>query len=152
MASLVFETLASGGITLIEAGTEQASPRLFVSRRPLRLGNGREGRRLDEYHQPARATRPQRHTFRAQRVRSELKVALVKGWQNYLCLHRYQNALQGSGDLFEPEAELQLAAVREWVAAGPEEGSLSELPLVLARPFGRAFAPRATRASGRSAL
>ena len=58
----------------------------------------------------------------------ELKVALVKGWQNYLCLHRYQNALQGSGDLFEPEAELQLAAVREWVAAGPEEGSLSELP------------------------
>lgn len=129
MASLVFETLASGGITLIEAGTGTGKSLAYLF--PAVRFALETGERVVVSTNTINLQEQLVHKdipFVRNVFAPELKVALVKGWQNYLCLHRYQNALQGSGDLFEPEAELQLAAVREWVAAGPEEGSLSELP------------------------
>ena len=129
MASLVFETLASGGITLIEAGTGTGMSLAYLF--PAVRFALETGERVVVSTNTINLQEQLVHKdipFVRNVFAPVLKVALVKGWQNYLCLHRYQNALQGSGDLFEPEAELQLAAVREWVAAGPEEGSLSELP------------------------
>lgn len=129
MASLVLETLTAGGITLIEAGTGTGKSLAYLIpavRFALETGERVviSTNTINLQEQLVHKDIP----FVRSAFAPELKVALVKGWQNYLCLHRYHNALQGSGDLFESEDEMQLAAVREWVARGPKEGSRSELP------------------------
>lgn len=129
MANLVFETLAAGGITLIEAGTGTGKSLAYLIpavRYALETGERVviSTNTINLQEQLIHKDIP----FVRSAFAPDLKATLVKGWHNYLCLHRYQSALQGTGGLFESDDELQLAAVREWVAAGPEEGSRSELP------------------------
>ncbi len=53
--------------------------------------------------------------------------ALLKGWNNYLCLARLNLAVGGLGSLLEPERQDELNALGEW-ASHTTDGSLSDLP------------------------
>ncbi|MDH3289382.1 MAG: helicase [Gemmatimonadota bacterium] len=52
--------------------------------------------------------------------------ALLKGWNNYLCLARLQLALGGQASLLEPERQGELVSLAEW-AAHTTDGSLADL-------------------------
>src|SRR5256886_3231257 len=53
--------------------------------------------------------------------------ALLKGWRNYLCLARLEQARDARGSLFEDERATELEALAAW-AGQTSDGSLSDLP------------------------
>ncbi len=57
----------------------------------------------------------------------EVRFALLKGWRNYLCLTRLDNAVAGGAALFEPGMQQELAALEAW-AERTGDGSVSDLP------------------------
>jgi ATP-dependent DNA helicase DinG len=52
--------------------------------------------------------------------------ALLKGWRNYLCLARLEQAIAGQRSLLEPEKQDELVALSAW-AGRTSDGSLSDL-------------------------
>lgn len=56
------------------------------------------------------------------------RFAMLKGWRNYLCLARLEQAATGQQTLLEPERHDELLSLVEW-AAGTGDGSLSDLPV-----------------------
>ncbi|HEV2290997.1 MAG TPA: helicase C-terminal domain-containing protein, partial [Gemmatimonadales bacterium] len=58
----------------------------------------------------------------------EPRFALLKGWRNYLCLLRLQQAGQAQGSLLEPDKHQELVRLTAW-AATTADGSLSDLPV-----------------------
>lgn len=129
MAQRVAATLQKGGVALIEAGTGTgkslaylipAARAALASDRPVVISTHTINLQEQLIHKDIPLVR--------QAEMPELKAVLVKGWSNYLCLQRYESVLASSGDLLEPDEEMQFAAIREWVVSGPEEGSRHELP------------------------
>jgi ATP-dependent DNA helicase DinG len=57
-----------------------------------------------------------------------VRFALLKGWRNYLCLQRLEQAVGSQGTLFASDATDQLASLIQW-AAKTSDGSLSDLPV-----------------------
>jgi ATP-dependent DNA helicase DinG len=55
-----------------------------------------------------------------------VRYALLKGWRNYVCLARLEQAGRGVGTLLEPERLDELEAVAAW-ARRTSDGSLSDL-------------------------
>ncbi len=55
-----------------------------------------------------------------------VRYALLKGWRNYVCLTRLQQAQRGVGTLLEPDRRDELDALASW-AAHTADGSLSDL-------------------------
>ncbi|HET7563582.1 MAG TPA: helicase C-terminal domain-containing protein [Gemmatimonadaceae bacterium] len=56
-----------------------------------------------------------------------VRYALLKGWHNYLCLHRLEQASVGAPGLFEDDVASELDRLRAW-ATRTRDGSLSDLP------------------------
>jgi ATP-dependent DNA helicase DinG len=56
-----------------------------------------------------------------------VKFALLKGWRNYVCLMRLEQARGTGAALFEDGMQSELAAIDAW-AARTNDGSLSDLP------------------------
>jgi ATP-dependent DNA helicase DinG len=56
-----------------------------------------------------------------------VRFALLKGWRNYLCLSRLEQAGSLGTALFEEEMASDLQALRDW-AARTTDGSLADLP------------------------
>ena len=56
-----------------------------------------------------------------------VRFALLKGWRNYLCLHRLEQASSSSTGLFEDGGAAELASLRAW-AERTTDGSLADLP------------------------
>lgn len=56
-----------------------------------------------------------------------VRFALLKGWRNYLCLHRLEQASSSSTGLFEDGGASELASLRAW-AERTTDGSLADLP------------------------
>lgn len=54
--------------------------------------------------------------------------AMLKGWRNYVCLARLEQAGTGQQTLFEPDQHDELMVLMEW-AARTADGSLSDLPV-----------------------
>jgi ATP-dependent DNA helicase DinG len=54
-----------------------------------------------------------------------VRFALLKGWRNYLCLARLDQARAAGGTLFEPAEERELAAIADW-ARRTDDGSLGD--------------------------
>jgi ATP-dependent DNA helicase DinG len=54
------------------------------------------------------------------------RFALLKGWRNYLCLSRLEQAVAGQRSLLEPEKQDELLALSDW-AGRTSDGSLSDL-------------------------
>jgi len=57
-----------------------------------------------------------------------VRFALLKGWRNYLCLQRLDQARGGGNTLFDDGADAQLASLSEW-AARTTDGSTADLPV-----------------------
>ncbi|MFN7532556.1 MAG: JAB domain-containing protein [Gemmatimonas sp.] len=55
-----------------------------------------------------------------------VRFALLKGWRNYLCLYRLQQAQGAGAALFEDNASGEVAKIAEW-AQRTKDGSLSDL-------------------------
>ncbi|MFL5581197.1 MAG: helicase C-terminal domain-containing protein [Gemmatimonadaceae bacterium] len=57
----------------------------------------------------------------------KVRFALLKGWRNYLCLVRLEQATQSGGALFEDAVQHELASIAAW-AERTGDGSLADLP------------------------
>ncbi len=130
MASYVADTYNEGGISLLEAGTGvgksfaylapallwalQNSERTVVSTNTINLQEQLVGKDLPQLA-GAMASLGRRPTY-----------ALLKGWRNYLCLQRLQNASAGQSSLLEPDRQAEFRRIHEW-AQHTGDGSLSDL-------------------------
>jgi ATP-dependent DNA helicase DinG len=56
-----------------------------------------------------------------------VRFALLKGWRNYLCLHRLDHARTSAASLFDEDARAEVAAIGAW-AARTRDGSLADFP------------------------
>ncbi|MEO8336516.1 MAG: helicase C-terminal domain-containing protein [bacterium] len=58
----------------------------------------------------------------------KVRFALLKGWRNYLCLARLEQATGGAAQLFDDGMAGEVASIAAW-AAKTVDGSLSDLPV-----------------------
>ena len=130
MAAYIADTYNDGGVALLEAGTgvgksfaylvpalvwaRDNSERTVVSTNTINLQEQLVGKDLPILAR-ALATGDHTPTF-----------ALLKGWRNYLCLARLEQARAVPDSLFEDERASELQRLAEW-AAHSTDGSLSDL-------------------------
>ena len=130
MAAYIADTYNDGGVALLEAGTgvgksfaylvpalvwaRDNSERTVVSTNTINLQEQLVGKDLPILAR-ALATPDHTPTF-----------ALLKGWRNYLCLARLEQARAVPDSLFEDERASELERLAEW-AAHSVDGSLSDL-------------------------
>jgi ATP-dependent DNA helicase DinG len=130
MAVRIGRTFNDGGVALLEAGTGVGkslaylvpalrwsaanNERTIVSTNTINLQEQLVGKDLPFL----------------QRALSDQKVrfALLKGWRNYLCLSRLEQARMSGVSLFEDGTEADLDAITAW-ADRTADGSLSDLPI-----------------------
>jgi len=58
-----------------------------------------------------------------------VRYAILKGWRNYLCLQRLEQAESSGGDLFDGGAAAELAGLRAW-ARRTTDGTIADLPVM----------------------
>jgi ATP-dependent DNA helicase DinG len=58
----------------------------------------------------------------------KVRFALLKGWRNYLCLSRLEQATGGAAQLFDDGMAGEVASIAAW-AAKTSDGSLADLPV-----------------------
>lgn len=130
MAAYIADTYNEGGVALLEAGTgvgksfaylvpalawaRDNAERTVVSTNTINLQEQLVGKDLPILAR-ALATPDHQPTF-----------ALLKGWRNYLCLARLEQARAVPDSLFEDERASELERLAEW-AAHSSDGSLSDL-------------------------
>ncbi len=130
MAAYVADAYNEGGVTLLEAGTGVGKSfaylvpairwavtngeRTVVSTNTINLQEQLVGKDLPLL---ARAIGTEGRSVR---------FAMLKGWRNYVCLSRLEQAARGVGTLLEPDRRDELEAVSSW-AARTADGSLSDL-------------------------
>ncbi len=131
MAAYVADTYNEGGIALLEAGTgvgksfaylvpgilwarENNGERTVVSTNTINLQEQLVGKDL-----------PLLAVAFGEKQRAPT-YALLKGWNNYLCLSRLQLAGGGPGSLLEPERQDEFEELAQW-ASHTSDGSLADL-------------------------
>ncbi|MEP6692873.1 MAG: JAB domain-containing protein, partial [Gemmatimonadaceae bacterium] len=128
MASAIARLYNSGGVALLEAGTgvgkslgylvpalkwaHANGDRTIVSTNTINLQEQLVGKDLPFL---ARALSDQ-----------PVRFALLKGWRNYVCLMRLENASAGAPGLFDEGTQRDLDVVKAW-AARTTDGSLADL-------------------------
>jgi ATP-dependent DNA helicase DinG len=129
MAATIAQVYNDGGIGLLEAGTGVGKSlgylvpalrwaaanreRTIVSTNTINLQEQLVGKDLPFL---ARALDDQ-----------PVRFALLKGWRNYLCRVRLEQATGGAAQLFDDGMASELAALRAW-AERTDDGSLADLP------------------------
>src|SRR6185436_12708494 len=130
MATRIGRTFNDGGVALLEAGTgvgkslaylipalrwsADNNERTIVSTNTINLQEQLVGKDLP-FLQKALTDQP-------------VRFALLKGWRNYLCLNRLEQAHATGASLFEEGTEVDLNAITAW-ADRTDDGSLSDLPM-----------------------
>src|SRR5438128_2396751 len=130
MAAYIADVYNDGGIALLEAGTgvgksfaylvpalvwaRENSERTVVSTNTINLQEQLVGKDLPVL---ARALATGAHTP---------SFALLKGWRNYLCLARLEQARAGQDSLFEADRAAELETIAAW-ATRTADGSLADL-------------------------
>jgi ATP-dependent DNA helicase DinG len=133
MAAYIADGYNAGGVLLLEAGTgvgksfaylvpalawaRSNSERTVVSTNTINLQEQLVGKDLPLLRE---ALREGDH---------EPTFALLKGWRNYLCLSRLNQALGAQHSLLEPDQLDELLSLGEW-ATRTADGSLSDLPVL----------------------
>lgn len=131
MAAYIADLYNDGGVGMLEAGTgvgksfaylvpalvwaRENGERTIVSTNTINLQEQLVGKDLPIL---ARALGTGTHTP---------SFALLKGWRNYVCLSRLEQARAGEGSLFDDERQGELRALAAW-AARTSDGSLADLP------------------------
>lgn len=129
MARLIAQLFTRGGVGLIEAGTgvgkslgylvpalrwaAESGERTVVSTNTITLQEQLTGKDLP-FLKGALADQP-------------VRFALLKGWKNYLCLQRLEQARAQAPMLFDDDASTDLAMLEAW-AEKTQDGSLADLP------------------------
>lgn len=128
MAEAVAATYNDGGVALLEAGTGVGKSLGYLVP-ALRWAAANNERTV-----VSTAT----ITLQEQLVRRDLpflsralsdqsvKFALLKGWHNYVCLQRLDQAVKAGSALFDSDAGQELETIAEW-AAHSSDGSLADL-------------------------
>jgi ATP-dependent DNA helicase DinG len=135
MAAAVAELYRTGGVGLFEAGTGVGKSlaylipalrwaaahgdRTVVSTNTINLQEQLVGKDLP--------------LLAAALTDQPVRFALLKGWRNYLCLARLEQARAAGGTLFDAAEERDLAAVAAW-AGDTEDGSLGDAGAPQPRP------------------
>ena len=135
MAAAVAELYRTGGVGLFEAGTGVGKSlaylipalqwaaahgdRTVVSTNTINLQEQLVGKDLP--------------LLAAALTDQPVRFALLKGWRNYLCLARLEQARSAGGTLFNAAEERDLAAVAAW-ARDTEDGSLGDAGAPQPRP------------------
>jgi ATP-dependent DNA helicase DinG len=133
MAAHVADGYNDGGVLLLEAGTgvgksfaylvpalewaRANGERTVVSTNTINLQEQLVGKDLPLLRR-ALSTEDYAPTF-----------ALLKGWRNYLCLSRLDQAVGAQRTLLEPDKHDELLAIAEW-SGHTADGTLSDLPVV----------------------
>ena len=129
MATAIAQLYSTGGIGLLEAGTGVGKSlgyllpalrwaaangeRTIVSTNTINLQEQLVGKDLP---------------FLAEALSDQkVRFALLKGWRNYLCLLRLQQATDSAGTLLDGGERQELAAIAGW-AEQTKDGSLADLP------------------------
>src|SRR5438128_468769 len=131
MAAYVADLFNDGGVGLLEAGTgvgksfaylvpalvwaRENGERTVVSTNTINLQEQLVGKDLPIL---GRALGSAEHSP---------SFALLKGWRNYVCLSRLEQARGAEGSLFEDERRAELNGLAAW-AARTSDGSLADLP------------------------
>lgn len=129
MAGLIAQLYNEGGVGLLEAGTGVGKSlgylvpalrwaaangeRTVVSTATINLQEQLVGKDLP--------------FLRGTLTDQEVRFALLKGWRNYLCLHRLEQARLNEGSLLEEGMQAELASLAAW-AERTRDGSLADLP------------------------
>jgi ATP-dependent DNA helicase DinG len=130
MARLIAQLFQRGGVGLIEAGTgvgkslgylvpalrwaAASGERTVVSTNTITLQEQLYGKDLP-FLKEALKDQP-------------VRFALLKGWKNYLCLLRLEQARGQAQVLFEDDASVELGMLEDW-AQKTQDGSLADLPV-----------------------
>ncbi len=135
MAAYVADTFNDGGVALLEGGTGVGKSfaylvpailwaiandeRTVVSTNTINLQEQLVGKDLPLLARAlSTADRPVRY-------------ALLKGWRNYVCQARLQQARASFGSLLEPDRRDELDAIHRWAqTTGGGDGSRSDLPFM----------------------
>lgn len=128
MARLIAQLFTRGGIGLIEAGTgvgkslgylvpalrwaAESGERTVVSTNTITLQEQLTGKDLP--------------FLKGALADQEVRFALLKGWKNYLCLQRLEQARAQSMVLFDDDASADLGMLEDW-AERTQDGSLADL-------------------------
>ena len=128
MATRIGRTFNDGGVALLEAGTGVGKSLAYLI--PALRWSAANGERtivstntINLQEQLVTKDLP----FLARTLTDQkVNFALLKGWRNYLCLNRLDQARMSGLSLFEDGTEADLDALTEW-AARTSDGSLSDL-------------------------
>ena len=131
MAAHISDAYNDGGVVLLEAGTgvgksfaylvpalawaRANKERTIVSTNTINLQEQLVGKDL-----PVLARALEQGEYRP-------TWALLKGWRNYLCLSRLEQAMSHQQSLLEPERLQELVSLTEW-ASRTSDGTLADLP------------------------
>lgn len=152
MARLIAQLYTRGGVGLLEAGTgvgkslgylvpalrwaAESGERTVVSTNTITLQEQLTAKDLP---------------FLKQALKDQpVRFALLKGWKNYLCLQRLEQARLQAPVLFEDDASADLGMLEDW-AEKTQDGSLADLPVPPRSGCGTKSRPRATSARDSSA-
>ncbi|HEU4642796.1 MAG TPA: helicase C-terminal domain-containing protein, partial [Gemmatimonadaceae bacterium] len=129
MAGTIARLYNGGGVALLEAGTGVGKSlgylvpalrwaaangeRTIVSTNTINLQEQLVGKDLP-FLQRALGDQP-------------VRFALLKGWRNYLCLNRLEQAGSAAAGLFEDDVAAEISRLRAW-AERTSDGSLADLP------------------------
>ena len=129
MAGAVTKAFNDGGVALIEAGTGIGKS----------LGYLIPALRWAAKNKQRTIVSTNTITLQEQLVRKDLpflqlalsdqpvRFALLKGWRNYLCLNRMEQAMKGGASLFDAGSAGELASIAAW-SQKTSDGSLADLP------------------------
>ena len=129
MAATIARVYNQGGVGLLEAGTGVGKSLGYLV--PALRWAAANGERtivstntINLQEQLVRKDLP----FLAQALTDQkVRFALLKGWRNYLCLARLEQARGGAAQLFEDGMAAEVATLAAW-AAKTSDGSLADLP------------------------
>ncbi|HVB32040.1 MAG TPA: helicase C-terminal domain-containing protein [Gemmatimonadaceae bacterium] len=128
MAELIAQAYNDGGVALLEAGTGIGKSLGYLV--PALRWAAANGERtvvstntINLQEQLVRKDLP----FLARAITDQpVRFALLKGWRNYLCLARLEQARASGSSLFEDELHHELDAIAAW-AKRTSDGSMSDL-------------------------
>src|SRR4051812_24522653 len=130
MATRIGRTFNDGGVALLEAGTGvgKSLAYLLPALRWSAANNERTIVSTNTINLQEQLVGKDLPFLQKALTDQKVRFALLKGWRNYLCLNRLEQARATGLSLFEDGTEADLDALTAW-AERTADGSLSDLPI-----------------------